>query len=121
MKCAVNACLLALEEAGLGTDDIPIMVSVTIESTGSMLLGAEIAAAVTALRSYPILSLGLNCATGPVEMAEHIDHLSKHWDRHITVFPNAGLPVLHDGKQLPLQPDPWPTPSDASSRNSGSR
>ena len=107
VKCAVNACLLALEEAGLGTDDIPIMVSVTIESTGSMLLGAEIAAAVTALRSYPILSLGLNCATGPVEMAEHIDHLSKHWDRHITVFPNAGLPVLHDGKtSFPLQPDP---------------
>ena len=54
------------------TDDIPIMASVTIETTGTMLLGTEIAAAAEALRGYPILSLGLNCATGPVEMGEHM-------------------------------------------------
>ena len=106
IKCAVNACVLALSESNLSTDDIPIMVSVTIESTGTMLLGAEIAAAVTALRPYPILSIGLNCATGPVEMLEHLSHLSRHWDRHITVFPNAGLPVLHEGKpSFPLGPE----------------
>ncbi|MAJ47545.1 MAG: methionine synthase [Planctomycetes bacterium TMED75] len=106
VKCAINACLTALAEAGKSTDDIPIMVSVTIESTGTMLLGADIAAAVTALRPYPILSLGLNCATGPVEMAEHLGHLSHHWDRHVTVFPNAGLPVLHEGKpSFPLGPE----------------
>ena len=106
IKCAINSCLLALSESGLSTDDIPIMVSVTIESTGTMLLGAEIAAVVTALRPYPILSLGLNCATGPTEMLEHLSHLSRHWDRRVTVFPNAGLPVLHEGKtSFPLGPD----------------
>ena len=106
VKCAVNACLVALEEAGRSVDDIPIMVSITIESTGTMLIGADIAAAVTALRPFPILALGLNCATGPVEMASHLAHLARHWDRHITVFPNAGLPVLHEGKStFPLRPD----------------
>ena len=107
VKCAINACLLALEESGRTVEDIPIMVSVTIETTGTMLLGAEIAAAVTALRPFPILSLGLNCATGPVEMADHIDHLSRNWDRHISVVPNAGLPVLHEGQpSFPLGPEP---------------
>lgn len=107
VKCAINACLKALGEVGKSTEDVPIMVSVTIETTGSMLLGAEIAAAVTALRPYPIVSLGLNCATGPVEMAEHIGFLSKHWPGHISVVPNAGLPALVDGKpHFPLKPIP---------------
>ncbi len=108
VKCAVNACLKALDEAGKSTDDIPIMVSVTIETTGTMLLGTEISAAAEALRSFPILSLGLNCATGPVEMAEHIQWLGRHWPRHIGVVPNAGLPVLLDGKpDYPLTPAPF--------------
>ncbi len=107
VKCAINACLLALDEAGLTVDDIPIMVSITIETTGTMLLGAEIAAAVTALRPFPILSLGLNCATGPVEMADHIEFFRENWDRHISVIPNAGLPVLLEGKpNFPLSPRP---------------
>ena len=107
VKCAVNACLKALDEAGKSTEDIPIMVSITIETTGTMLLGAEIGAAVTALKPYPIASLGLNCATGPVEMYEHIGYLSRHWDRHISCVPNAGLPVLVDGEaSFPLKPAP---------------
>jgi len=107
VKCAVNAALKALEESGKSHEDIPIMVSVTIETTGTMLVGTEIAAAVSALRQYPIASLGLNCATGPVEMEEHIEHLSKHWDRLISVIPNAGLPVLVEGRtEFPLQPEP---------------
>ncbi|MEC9374655.1 MAG: methionine synthase, partial [Planctomycetota bacterium] len=107
VKCAVNACLKALDEAGKSPDDIPIMVSVTIETTGTMLLGTEIAAAATALRNFPIASLGLNCATGPVEMAEHIQYLSRHWDRMISVVPNAGLPVLVEGRtEYPLAPKP---------------
>ena len=100
VKCAINACLLALDEAGLTIDDIPIMVSITIETTGTMLLGAETAAAVTALRPFPILSLGLNCATGPVEMADHIEFFREHWDRHISVMPNAG-PVSYTHLTLP--------------------
>ena len=108
VKCAINAALDALGQSGKSPDDIPIMVSVTIEQTGSMLMGTSIEAALCALRGYPIASLGLNCATGPTEMAEHIHHLSKHWDRHITVLPNAGLPVLVDGKtEYPLKPGPF--------------
>ncbi|MCH2145868.1 MAG: methionine synthase [Phycisphaerales bacterium] len=107
VKCAINACLAALDEAGRSPEDTPIMVSVTVETTGTMLLGAEIAAAVTALKPYPIASLGLNCATGPIEMADHVAHLSRHWDRHITVVPNAGLPVLVDGQaSFPLGAHP---------------
>ncbi|MFI4897581.1 MAG: homocysteine S-methyltransferase family protein [Phycisphaerales bacterium JB059] len=108
VKCAINAAVHALDDAGKTPDDIPIMVSVTIEQTGSMLLGTSIEAALVALRGYPIASLGLNCATGPTEMAEHIHHLSRHWDRHVTVLPNAGLPVLVDGRtEYPLKPGPF--------------
>jgi 5-methyltetrahydrofolate--homocysteine methyltransferase len=116
VKCAVNACLEALAERGLTTDDVPIMVSVTIETTGTMLLGTSIEAAATALAGYPILSLGLNCATGPTEMAEHVHWLGKHWTgtasngraRYVSVMPNAGLPVLVNGKtEYPLTPGPF--------------
>ncbi len=110
VKCAINACLKALDEAGKSPEDIPIMVSVTIETMGTMLVGSEIAAAASALKDYPIASLGLNCATGPAEMGEHVEYLSKHWPHHISVIPNAGLPVLVDGKtEFPLTPDDFAT------------
>jgi 5-methyltetrahydrofolate--homocysteine methyltransferase len=108
VKCAINACLAALEQSGKTHHDIPIFVSVTIETTGTMLLGTEIAAAAEALRGYPIASLGLNCATGPAEMAEHVRWLSRHWDRAVSVMPNAGLPELLDGQpSYPLTPGPF--------------
>ena len=118
VKCAINAVLAALGEKGLTTDDVPIMVSVTIEQTGTMLLGTSIEAAATALAGYPILSLGLNCATGPTEMAEHVHWLGKNWsalgtpalrtERLVSVMPNAGLPVLVEGRtEFPLQPQPF--------------
>ncbi len=106
VKCAINACLAALEEKGRTPQEIPILVSVTIETTGTMLLGSEIAAAARALRGFPIAGLGLNCATGPTEMTEHVAYLAANWDRHISVIPNAGLPVLVDGRtSFPLQPE----------------
>jgi 5-methyltetrahydrofolate--homocysteine methyltransferase len=118
VKCAINACVDALAAKGLrpallslGRDgdvvgDIPIMVQVTIETTGTMLMGTEIAAAAVALQPFPIASLGLNCATGPIEMAEHIHWLGRHWPRLISVLPNAGLPVMVEGRtEYPLQPD----------------
>jgi 5-methyltetrahydrofolate--homocysteine methyltransferase len=120
VKCAINAVLAALAEKGKTPLDIPIMASVTIESTGTMLLGSSIEAAATALASYPLLSLGLNCATGPTEMTEHVQWLGKHWRgsggtalqsggrRNLSVMPNAGLPILHEGRtEYPLQPQPF--------------
>ncbi len=108
VKCAVNACIDVLAEFDKTPDDIPIIVSVTIETTGTMLLGTEIAAAANALAMFPIACLGLNCATGPVEMGEHIAYLSRHWPRLISVIPNAGLPVLVDGRtEFPLAPTPF--------------
>ena len=107
VKCAINACMKALESQGRTTDDIPILVNVTIETTGTMLLGTEISAAITALERYPIASLGLNCATGPVEMATHLDVLSRLWPRAVACVPNAGLPILVEGKsEFPLRPEP---------------
>ena len=107
VKCAVNACMKALDEVGRSPIDVPIMVSVTIETTGAMLLGTEIAAAVNALRGYPIFSLGLNCATGPREMTANIEYLSLNWPGAVSCIPNAGLPVLVDGRtEFPLQPAP---------------
>ncbi|MEN0021331.1 MAG: homocysteine S-methyltransferase family protein [Planctomycetota bacterium] len=107
VKCGINAALAAMSEAGHTPTDIPIMVSVTIEQTGTMLVGSSIEAAAHALRDYPILSLGLNCATGPTEMAEHVKWLGRNWDRTVSVVPNAGLPVLVEGRtEYPLQPSP---------------
>jgi len=108
VKCAINACCDALEEAGKTTDDIPIMVQVTIEQMGTMLVGSEISAAAVALEGYPIMSLGMNCATGPTEMAEHLQWLSEHWPHRLSVLPNAGLPTLVDGQTVyPLEPKPF--------------
>ncbi|MBL8991261.1 MAG: homocysteine S-methyltransferase family protein, partial [Phycisphaerae bacterium] len=113
IKCAVNACLEALTERSRGPDDIPILVSVTIETTGTMLMGSSIEAAAAALRGYPIFSLGLNCATGPTEMTEHVHWLGRHWTGGtgrglVSVVPNAGLPILHEGRtEYPLQPQPF--------------
>ncbi|MBI1375294.1 MAG: methionine synthase [Phycisphaera sp.] len=111
VKCIINATLAAIEDCGKSVavepgdgGDIPIMVQVTIEQQGTMLTGSDIAAAATALRSYPIMSIGLNCATGPNDMAEHIAWLAKHWTRRISVLPNAGLPMLVEGRtEFPLK------------------
>jgi len=70
----------------------PLMVSVTMETTGTMLVGSDISAALTILQPYPIDILGLNCATGPDRMAEHIRYLSAHSPFVISCIPNAGLP-----------------------------
>ena len=105
VKCALNAALGALDDEGKTHEDVALMVSITIEQMGTMLVGSSLEAAVSALRGYPIASLGLNCATGPVEMGEHLKYLSRAWDRAITCYPNAGLPVLQDGETVyPLGP-----------------
>ncbi len=106
IKCAVTACLEALDAARRTVRDMPILVSVTMETTGTMLLGSDIHAVVNALRPFPIASLGLNCATGPTEMTPHLAYIAKHWNRPFSVVPNAGLPILVEGRtEYPLRPD----------------
>ncbi|MCB8907268.1 MULTISPECIES: methionine synthase [unclassified Streptomyces] len=101
-KAAVIGARRALDWVGV---DLPVIVQVTVETTGTMLLGSEIGAALTALEPLGIDMIGLNCATGPAEMAEHLRHLSRHARIPISVMPNAGLPVLtSDGAHYPLSP-----------------
>ena len=102
-KAAINGCRLAILETGTR---LPIFVEVTVETTGTMLMGSEIGAALTAIEPLGIDMIGLNCATGPTEMSEHLRQLSKHSRVPIMVMPNAGLPVLTaNGASYPLGPE----------------
>ncbi len=100
IKAAIAGILQACDQLNIPHDSVPIFVSVTIEQTGTMLVGSSIEAAIEALRPLPIASLGLNCATGPVEMVNTVRTLASRWDRHITLMPNAGLPTLVEGKTI---------------------
>ncbi|PKZ67507.1 methionine synthase [Gordonia terrae] len=103
VKSAVVAAHRAMERVGRR---IPIISHVTVETTGTMLLGSEIGAALTALEPLGIDLIGLNCATGPAEMSEHLRYLSKHARIPVSVMPNAGLPVLGaNGAEYPLTPE----------------
>ena len=89
--------------AGGAGADLPLICSVTVETTGTMLLGSEIGAALTALEPLGIDMIGLNCATGPAEMSEHLRYLARHSRVPLSCMPNAGLPVLgKDGAHYPL-------------------
>ncbi|AKJ14201.1 methionine synthase [Streptomyces incarnatus] len=99
-KAAVLGARRGLDALGL---DLPVIVSVTVETTGTMLLGSEIGAALTALEPLGIDMIGLNCATGPAEMSEHLRYLARHARIPLSCMPNAGLPVLgKDGAHYPL-------------------
>lgn len=99
-KASVIAARRAMEATG---HSVPLIVSVTVETTGTMLLGSEIGAALTALEPLGIDMIGLNCATGPAEMSEHLRFLSRHSRIPLSCMPNAGLPVLtKDGAHYPL-------------------
>ena len=102
-KAAIIGTRRAIAAAGV---QIPLIAQVTIETTGSMLLGSEIGAALTALEPLGISLIGLNCATGPGEMSEHLRYLAGHSRIPLSCMPNAGLPVLAaDGARYPLTPD----------------
>ena len=103
IKAAINGAKQARAEA---KSDTPILVQTTVETTGTLLVGADIAAAATAIEAMDVDSLGLNCATGPQEMAEHVRWLTDHWPKFISIQPNAGLPELVDGQtKYPLGPE----------------
>ncbi len=93
-KAAINGARRAM--ASLGTQ-VPLQVQVTIELTGRMLPGTEIAAALTTLEAMQVDVVGLNCATGPAEMGEALRYLSQHSTVPISCQPNAGLPSVVDG------------------------
>ncbi len=102
IKAAVNAAKIARAEA---KSDIPIFVQVTVETTGTLLVGPDIGAAAAVVHSLDVPLMGLNCATGPQEMAEHVRWLAQNWPGLISCQPNAGLPELVDGKtHYPLGP-----------------
>lgn len=103
VKAAVNGAKLAMQKRDT---KLPIMVQVTVETTGTLLVGSDIAAAATVIESLGVDIMGLNCATGPQEMADHVRWLSKNWPRRISVLPNAGLPEMHEGHvHFPLAPE----------------
>lgn len=102
VKAALIGSRRAMNTAGV---NLPLICSVAVETTGTMLLGSEIGAALTALEPLGIDMIGLNCSTGPAEMSEHLRYLTRHSRIALTCMPNAGLPVLtKDGAHYPLSP-----------------
>jgi 5-methyltetrahydrofolate--homocysteine methyltransferase len=103
IKAALNAVRRAQGERGAA---LPLIVSVTMEVTGTMLVGMEMAAAIALLDAFEVDVVGLNCATGPREMGEHVRLLGQTCRKPICVYPNAGLPQLVDGHpHYPLVPE----------------
>ncbi|MCM2415085.1 methionine synthase [Streptomyces sp. RKAG290] len=102
-KAGILGARRALEALG---SDLPLLVSLAFETTGTMLLGSEIGAALTALEPLGVDMIGLNCSTGPAEMSEHLRYLTRHSRIPLLCMPNAGLPVLtKDGAHFPLDPE----------------
>ncbi len=94
IKAALHACEDVTKKRGV---DIPIMVSVTIELAGSMLIGTDVKTISVILEPFDILSLGFNCGTGPQQVQKHVKTLSSLWNRPISVHANAGLPQNRGG------------------------
>jgi 5-methyltetrahydrofolate--homocysteine methyltransferase len=116
-KAAIIGAKRALAAAGI---DLPIIAQVTVETTGTMLLGTEIGAALTALEPLGIEMIGLNCATGPSEMSEHLRTLARSARIGISAMPNAGLPILtSDGAYYPLSPEELADAHDVFTRDFG--
>ncbi|MFB8381000.1 methionine synthase [Streptomyces rubiginosohelvolus] len=102
-KSSIIGARRAMDALGL---QVPLICSLAFETTGVMLLGSEIGAALTALEPLGIDLIGLNCSTGPDEMSEHLRYLARHSRTPLMCMPNAGLPVLtKDGAHFPLGPE----------------
>ena len=101
----IKAALAAAMATMGGRRDKLVYVSVTVEATGTLLVGSSIWAVMAALEPYPIDVLGMNCATGPEAMRRHLEAIAKQWRGGIGCMPNAGLPTLKEGKvHYPLDP-----------------
>ncbi len=105
VKAAIHGIHAAFEETG---ESLPIQAQVTLDTTGRMLLGTDISAALTTLERLPIDVIGLNCSTGPEHMREPIRYLGEHATLPVSCIPNAGLPLNVDGEAVyPLEPGPF--------------
>jgi 5-methyltetrahydrofolate--homocysteine methyltransferase len=93
-KIATAGVIEAMRKAG---KRLPVQVQVTLQESGTMLLGTEIGAALTALEPFDIDAIGMNCATGPKEMNEAVRYLGLYSTKHISILPNAGLPHNEGG------------------------
>ncbi|CAK0779415.1 5-methyltetrahydrofolate--homocysteine methyltransferase [Gammaproteobacteria bacterium] len=103
LKAGINGCREARRLSG--REEVAILAQVTVESTGTLLVGSDLNAAVITLAAMGVNGIGINCATGPAEMAEHVKTLGESWPGLISVMPNAGLPLLVDGRtEYPLGP-----------------
>ena len=103
-----NAVITAFETMEACSVEVPVLVSVTIEQQGTMLVGSDIGAVCATLEPFPIFSLGLNCATGPLDMESHIRYLSHNWPCRISCIPNQGLPEVVDGQTVyKMNPDEY--------------
>ncbi|OGW80089.1 MAG: methionine synthase [Omnitrophica bacterium RIFCSPLOWO2_12_FULL_44_17] len=94
-KIAMVAVEECFEESG---KRLPLVAQVTFEVSGKMLLGTEIGAVISVLEMFPVDVIGINCATGPREMTDHIRYLCEHSVKYISVLPNAGLPENIGGR-----------------------
>jgi len=102
IKAALHACTEANRQKNT---NIPMMVSVTIELSGTMLIGTDPATIATILEPFDILSLGFNCGTGPEQVLKHVKTLSELWHKPISVHSNAGLPQNRGGyTYYPMDP-----------------
>jgi 5-methyltetrahydrofolate--homocysteine methyltransferase len=102
----IKAAILSIEDAKKESKTFqPIMVSVTIETNGTMLIGTDITTVAAILKPFDIFSLGINCGSGPDKILSHLKELSKVWDRPISVHANAGLPQNVKGRVFyPMRP-----------------
>jgi 5-methyltetrahydrofolate--homocysteine methyltransferase len=105
----VKAAILGIQKAFAQTGQrIPLQAQVTLDVTGRMLLGTDIAAALATLERMPIDVIGLNCSTGPEHMREPIRYLAENAALPVSCIPNAGLPLNVDGQAVyPLEPEPF--------------
>ena len=105
VKAAIYGINRYFEEASVR---IPLQVQVTLDTSGRMLFGTDIASALTTLEALPIDVIGLNCSTGPEYMREPVKYLVEHSALPISILPNAGLPINVDGEAVyPMEPDPF--------------
>jgi 5-methyltetrahydrofolate--homocysteine methyltransferase len=105
VKAIITGIQKAFEETG---EVLPIQCQITLDTTGRMLLGTDIAAALTILEGMPIDIIGLNCSTGPEHMRQPIAFLGEHARLPVSAIPNAGLPLNVDGEAVyPLEPQPY--------------